>query len=826
MKHSACRASAAALDIIYGATVVACGLVGTIASAGVNEFTPLGPEGGQVTEVEFAGTSIDVVYLAGPLGFYRSTDGGESWQLTKRQRVDDIAVDPVEPDRVYFVDGDKILRSQDGGLTFAATYPANRQGQLTRIECGADGVVYAPDGAKMYRSDDRGQTWRPLGSFPGIVDSTTTFMTRVAVDPADSRVVYVSLYDHGLFVSRDAGTTWQSLSAEPALVHTFDIEVDRSNPLRLWAATNTGIYRSNTGGADWTRIFDSTAYHVEIDSVDSQLLYAVPVGNTVMRTTDGGANWSALPQNFGNSIGATGVALHASIPGRMIAHADGVWLSQDGGTHWLRGNAGYVGSFVNRIVPAIGTSGLHIAAGPSGIHRLDSDRRIRAIDNDRLRAVASPPSTLWVSDLIATRAGATGSQDTLVTIFDSREIARSVDGGTQWTRVTRPAITALPSSLAMSPGAAAILYAGTTEGVFSSADLGDTWTPRNAGLPAHIDVRRLLGTSDPQVLYAAATPLGGTSTDSTLFKTTDGAQSWTVTAAPAGSFPLDAHPNDPQTLYVTHEQDLLRTIDGGATWTRLNADIDRGPYNDVAFEPRDANVLYASMLTRVLRSTDGGSTWERLPSTPNSDTYAIVADPFVEHSVLVGSTRTGLMELSMQPDLKLTMSGPTAMTANTSGTFTLQLSSAGPTSARNVRITAQLPAGATSISASTATGSCSVSAQQVVCTMGDFKADATASITINATTAAVGPFAVQASVAATEADVDTANNSATAQATVNAASTSGSGGGGGGGGGAISMLLLALAGLRVIRPAASKRAVELHVGQGDPKMIEQKLVRR
>lgn len=806
MKHSACRVNAAALDIIYGATVVACGLAGTIASAGVNEFTPLGPEGGQITEVEFAGASSDVVYLAGPLGFHRSTDGGESWQLTKRQRVDDIAVDPADPERVYFVDGDEILRSQDGGLTFATTYPANRQGSVTRIECGADGVVYAPDGAKMYRSDDHGQTWRALGSFPGIVDATTTFVTRVAVDPADSRVVYVSLYDHGVFVSRDAGATWQSLSAEPVFVHTIDIEVDRSNPLRLWAATNTGIYRSNTGGADWIRTFDGGAYHVEIDSVDSQLLYAVPVGTSVIRTTDGGANWSTLPQNFGNSLGAARIALHPSISGRMIANSDGVWLSQDGGAHWLRGNTGYVGSFVNRIVPAIGTSGLHVAAGPSGIHRLDSDRTVRAVDNDRLRAAAAIPTTLWVSDLIATRAGATGSLDTLVTIFNAREIARSVDGGTQWTRGTRPGIVALPNSLAMSSGAGAILYVGTTEGVFSSADLGDTWTARNAGLTAYTDVRRLLGTSDPQVLYVAGTPFGSTSKDSILFKTTDGAHSWTATAAPAGAFPLDAHPNDPQTLYVTHEQDLLRTTDGGATWTRLNADSDRGSYNDVAFDPRDAKVLYASMTTRVLRSIDGGSTWERLPATPTSDTYAIVADPFAEHSVLVGTERTGLMELSMQPDLKLTMSGPTAMTANASGTFTLQLSSAGPTSARNVRVTAQLPAGATNISASTATGACSVSAQQVVCTMGDFKAEATASITLNATTAAVGPFAVQASVVATEADVDTANNSATAQATVSAGSTSGSGGGGGGGGGggAISMLLLALAGLRLIRPVTAK----------------------
>lgn len=795
MNHSAYRIRTGILDVIRGTTALTFGLVASIAWAGVNELTPLGPEGGQVFHVGFHRTSADVVYMSGPQGFLRSSDGGSSWQVTARDAVGDIAVDPTDSDRVYAASGDKILVSDDAGLTFSWGYPSGRQGQLFRVACGEDGVVYAPDSAKMYRSDDHGKTWQPVGNFPQADDTVSD----VSVDPADAKIVYVSMYGYGVLVSRDAGVTWQSLTAAPAILHTVDVEVDRSNPLRLWAATITGVYRSDNGGVDWSRTFEEFSDRVEIDPVDSQLVYAAS-GSTIVRTTDGGATWNTLPQNFGNSAGAAGIAIHPTVPGRLVAYSDGIWLSSDGGAHWLRGNTGLIGTFVNSIVPAIGTSGFYLAAGPSGIYRLDSDGNIRAVDNERLRALQNP-SLLWVGNLIVTRVGATGSLDTLISLLSTRLIARSVDGGTQWTSVALPSSTAIPTSLVMSSGGAATLYLGTTEGVFSSMNLGDTWAPRNVGLPTNSGIG-LLSTSDPQVLYAVVSSYGGDGRDSRLFKTTDAGQSWAVTAAPAGVRLLKAHPSDPQTVYGTDQQNLLRTTNGGATWTALNDDIDRDSYNDVTFDPRDANVMYAASGAWVLRSIDGGATWERVVSTTDSYSTSIVANPFAGHSMLVGGQKLGLRELSIQPDLQLFMSGPTRMTAGTAGTFTLDLKNAGPTLARNVRVTAQLPAGATNITTSTAAGSCSVIGQEVACTIANFSADGTASITLNATTANVGDFIVQASVTATEADVNTANNSMTVQSTVNASSSSGSGGGG-----SFSLLLLALAGLRVVTHGRGSRTV-------------------
>jgi hypothetical protein len=170
--------------MIRAAFAVSLSLAASTGVAGVNELTPLGPEGGHIIDVEFHRATPGLVYLIAPPGFFRSTDGGSSWQLTKPdpgnfEAGGEIAVDPSDSQRVYVAAGDEILVSNDGGLTFSSSLLPNRQGFVIRIECGPDGTVYAPDGAKMYRSQDRGQTWQQVGAFPQTFD----WAHALAVDP-------------------------------------------------------------------------------------------------------------------------------------------------------------------------------------------------------------------------------------------------------------------------------------------------------------------------------------------------------------------------------------------------------------------------------------------------------------------------------------------------------------------------------------------------------------------------------------------------------------------------------------------------------------------
>jgi photosystem II stability/assembly factor-like uncharacterized protein len=794
MRRSAGCIHAIPINIICGTIAVTFCLTALTAIAGVNELTSLGPEGGEIIDVEFHRTQPGVVYMAAPPGVFRSTDAGESWQLIRANFLNsdlvyDIAVDPADSQRVYLAAGEGIFISHDGGSTFFRAILPSREGLLIRIKCGADGVVYAPDGAHMYRSQDHGQTWQRPGSYPHAHD----FTHALAVHPTDSRIVYASLFGSGIFVSQDSGATWALASANAAIQQTMDVEIDRTNPLRLWAGTVSGLYRSDNAGADWTQARDDFTLRIEIDPLDSQLVYATgSFSGTLMRTKDGGANWSALPQHFGNSS-IPGVVIHPTQPERMIAYSDGIWLSSDAGALWKRGNTGLVATGIQRIVQARGTSRRYLATTRGGIHRLDDNNIPRAVDNARLGAL-STRSSVEIVDLVVTP---TATLDTLVTIFSVNQLARSVDGGTQWESIALPAFTAHPFSLALSSGPPVELYLGTSDGVFSSVDLGDHWAPRNSGVPNGTFMQRLVSASDPAVLYGIGTePAGGSAR---VFRTTDRGQSWAATALPAGLISgLAVHPSDPQTVYVGHDQRLSRTTDGGATWVDANVEPDY--YIDVAVDPSDTRVVYASASQRVIRSTDGGTTWERLVVPQNFYAFstAVAVDPVARNAVLVGSIGLGLRQLSIRPDVQLTIAAPASMAANVIGTFTLQVQNRGPYHARDVRVVMQLPATATNISATNGSGSCSVNGQQVICTIESLKANTTATIALNAAGSS-GPFAVQASATANEADLDATNNSASAQVTVGAAPAppSNSGGGGGGGGGAMQLLmLLALFGLR------------------------------
>jgi photosystem II stability/assembly factor-like uncharacterized protein len=796
MGQSAGRIHATRIYMIRAALAVSLSWAASSAIAGVNQLTSLGPEGGQVIDVEFDRAVPGLVYMAAAPGFFRSTDGGSSWQLTRSeffnsQLAYDIAVDPTDSQRVYLAAGEEVLVSRDGGSTFSHAFLPNRQGLLIRIECGLDGVVYAPDGANMYRSQDRGQTWQQIGSYPQSHDLTHS----LAVNPTDSRIVYVALFGEGVLVSQDSGSTWAPVTANTAIRETMHIEIDRINPQHLWAATVSGVYRSDNAGADWTQALADYTARVEIDPLNSQLVYAMPSpGGTVMRSSDGGAHWSALPQHFGNSSIA-GLAIHPTHPERMIAFSDGIWLSSDAGALWTRANTGLVATGIRRIVSARGAS-RYLATTQSGIHQLNDDNIPRAVDNARLGAL-STPSNIEIRDLVVTP---TTTLDALVTIFAANQLARSFDGGAHWDSVGRPAASSVPLSLALSPGPPVTLYLGTTEGVFSSVDLGDHWTPRNGGLPNGTAIERLISTSDPEMIYALGAPsLGG---EAQFFRTSDRAQTWASTALPAGHIVgVVAHPRDPQTLFVGHDQSLSRTTDGGATWTRLNADIDTDSYNDVAVDPSDTRVVYASAHQRVMRSTDGGATWERLVVTQSfyDSSTSIAIDPVEQNSVLVGSVGLGLRQLSIRPDLQLTMKAPTSMAPNVTGAFTLQVQNHGPYHARDVRVVTQLPASATNISATSDVASCSVTGQQAVCTIASLKANTTAVIALNAAGSS-GPLSVQASVTASEADLNATNNSASAQVTVGAAPAPSSNSGGGGGGGAMWLpMLLALLGLMDLR---------------------------
>lgn len=175
-----------------------------------------------------------------------------------------------------------------------------------RVYCGTWG-------SGLWRSDDAGRMWEPVGL--GISHAE---ITAVAVSPAERAqrfgVVYVGTEPSAVFRSDDGGETWSELSGLRALPSA-----------RTWSFPP----RPDTHHVRW----------IEPDpAVAGRVFVAIEAG-ALVRTLDGGRTW--LDRVPGGPYDTHTAATHGLAPGRVYSAAgDGYFESDDAGGSWTHNVTG------------------------------------------------------------------------------------------------------------------------------------------------------------------------------------------------------------------------------------------------------------------------------------------------------------------------------------------------------------------------------------------------------------------------------------------------------------------------------------------------------
>jgi photosystem II stability/assembly factor-like uncharacterized protein len=151
---------------------------------------------------------------------------------------------------------------------------------------------------------------------------------------------------------------------------------------------------------------------------------------------------------------------------------------------------------------------------------------------------------------------------------------RSEDGAMTWKKINNGLIpeTELMASMALGVNAIEIdhgdpdvVYAGTTKGLYRTANKGESWERAGQGIADPFISSIVLHPSDSSVLYVGG-PAG-------VWKSTDGGRSWQTKNEGLATLNIRAlamEPKDFRTLYAgTNGSGLYRSTDAGGRWTAV-----------------------------------------------------------------------------------------------------------------------------------------------------------------------------------------------------------------------------------------------------------------
>jgi hypothetical protein len=295
--------------------------------------------GGFVTGFIFNPSRKDLLYARTDMGgAYRwdgkagqwvpLTDWVADWNLLG---IESVATDPVDPDRLYLATG---------------TYTNE----------------WAGNGA-LLRSTDRGRTFQrtDLPFKLGANEDGRSMGERLAIDPADSRTLYLGTRKNGLWRSADHGATWSQVAAFPVKdggssgVGLSFVTFGPAGSKTIYvgvADKTTSLYRSTDGGATWEAVPGQPTGHLPHHGVlsgdgsfyvtytDAPGPNGVKAGSVWKHTPSNGA-WKNISPMPGTGFGFAGLAVDPQRPSTVMVTTLGRWWpsdelfrSTDGGATW------------------------------------------------------------------------------------------------------------------------------------------------------------------------------------------------------------------------------------------------------------------------------------------------------------------------------------------------------------------------------------------------------------------------------------------------------------------------------------------------------------
>jgi photosystem II stability/assembly factor-like uncharacterized protein len=251
------------------------------------------------------------VYEPASGGLYRSDNLAFRWARAGTPEHDEILLEAPatdSPKTVYAAGYRNLFESKDGGGSWSTRQLPSGATKVTALLPLSGGAVLVGTESGVFRSDASGN-WTHAAS-GNIQKIGFSGKNPVALTPA------------GGLVSTDAGLSWRACNSTGRETVWYDLAVDPSNPSRVLAATQSGLYRSEDGCANWTEVRSGlgaqTVSLVFFHPTRRGVVFASQ-GGQVFESDDNGVRWAALDQEAHDGSGPLSLLVLPSAPDKLFA---------------------------------------------------------------------------------------------------------------------------------------------------------------------------------------------------------------------------------------------------------------------------------------------------------------------------------------------------------------------------------------------------------------------------------------------------------------------------------------------------------------------------
>lgn len=553
---------------------------------------------GRINCIAFHPTNASTFWVGTPAGgLWKTTNGGSSWTTSTDHLpvlgVSGIAIHPTTPNTMYIATGDG-----DAAISLSAF------GQQLAGDTKSIGLLKSTNGGITWANVLSAEQWEGV------------LMRKVLIDPAYPEYVYVAT-NLGVFQSPDGGATWSNILGG----YFMDLEFNPGNSDIVYAASydpagNAQVFMSTNYGQTWSQRTNLSG----VNRIDIAVCPASPNSvdilcsdastnamHSMQYSTDAGVNWSPywiggagynLLGWYGDASDNSGqgnydltLAIDPANYNNIYVGGVNLWRTGDGGNSWSPSNMWTDNAGYN---PPPGTPVVHA---------------------DKHHVLFHP--------LLAN------------TMYDCNDggVFKSTNGGTTWTNLTNGIVNSQMYNISCAQTDPDVVLAGLQDNGSIAFDQG-SWQLLSGGdgMMCHIDPTNLnyLYTSYSNgVLYRI--DVAGSSV-TTISDNLPGGQQpgeWVT--------PYQLDPNNPAVIFAGYAG-LYRSANRGDAWTLLSTPVPGVTMNYLAVAPTNSNTIYVGYLDGILRSTNGGTSWTDITGNlPTGSVYisGIQVDPTDANGVLV-----------------------------------------------------------------------------------------------------------------------------------------------------------------------------------------------